>query len=540
MVNKNTNPDFIVVGSGASGAAISWRLGKAGFKVICLEQGPQVNPESYPHTKQDWEIQAQHEWHSNPNKRSLIEDYPINDQNSEISPLMFNAVGGSTIHWTAHAPRFHPSDFRVKTLDGVADDWPISYQDLEPFYDLNDEMMGCSGINGDPANPIRKKRPMPPIPLGEDGTLIAKAFDKLGWHWWPSDNYINSTTYNERNSCNFCGAVHLGCPRGAKSSTDITYWPEAKKYGVKLLTNSRVTKITTSNDGKASGVNYVDLKNNGKEAHISGKNIILACNGIGTPRLMLQSKSENHPRGIGNSSGLLGKNLMFHPYTMLLGLLPKNIETYKGPLGNSLMSQEFYETDAVRNFVRGYTFQFNRSSGPITTAIGLGAKPIAWGENHHQEFKNRFGKAILMATIIEDLPEEHNSVEIDPKLKDSSGLNSPKINYSLSDNSKKMIQHAIKTGTTLFEAVGVTEILTPPVFKSAGWHLMGTAKMGNDPKKSITDKWGRCHDVENLFIVDGSLFVTSSGVNPTPTIQALALRTGDYIAKNFRTLKNDK
>ena len=127
--------------------------------------------------KQDWEIQAQHEWHSNPNKRSLIEDYPINDQNSEISPLMFNAVGGSTIHWTAHAPRFHPSDFRVKTLDGVADDWPISYQDLEPFYDLNDEMMGCSGINGDPANPIRKKRPMPPIPLGEDGTLIAKAFD---------------------------------------------------------------------------------------------------------------------------------------------------------------------------------------------------------------------------------------------------------------------------------------------------------------------------------------------------------------------------
>ena len=146
----------------------------------------------------------------------------------------------------------------------------------------------------------------------------------------------------------------------------------------------------------------------------------------------------------------------------------------------------------------------------------------------------------MMATIIEDLPEEHNSVEIDPKLKDSSGLNSPKINYSLSDYSKKMIQHAIKTGTTLFETVGVTEILTSTVSKSAGWHLMGTARMGNDPKKSITDKWGRCHDVENLFIVDGSLFVTSSGVNPTPTIQALALRTGDYIVKNFRTLKNDK
>ena len=538
MADKSiTNPDFIIVGSGASGAAISWRLGKAGFKVVCIEQGPQINIESYPNTKKDWEIKAQHEWNNNPNIRSLTEDYPVNDQDSEISPLMFNAVGGSTIHWTAHAPRFHPSDFKVKSLDGVADDWPISYKDLEPYYDLNDEIMGCSGINGDPANPIRKKRPMPPIPLGEDGVLIAKAFDKLGWHWWPSDNYINSTNYNGRDSCNYCGAVHLGCPRGAKASTDITYWPEAKKFGVRLITHCRVTKITTSKEGKASGVNYKDIRNNGKEHHISSKNVILACNGIGTPRLMLNSKSEKHPQGLGNSSGLLGKNLMFHPYTMLVGLLPKNIETYKGPIGNSLMSQEFYETDPKRDFVRGYTFQFNRSSGPITSAIGLASRPVSWGENHHKEFESRFGKAIFLATIIEDLPEKHNSVEIDYKLKDSSGIPSPKINYSLSDNSKKMIQHAIQTGTTLLKTAGATEILTTPVSKSAGWHLMGTARMGDNPENSVTDKWGRCHDIENLFIVDGSLFVTSSGVNPTPTIQALALRTGDYIAKQFRFLK---
>lgn len=537
MVNKIKNHDFLVVGSGASGAAISWRLGKAGFNVICLEQGPQVNSDSYPHTKPDWEFLAQHEWNINPNKRSLPQDYPINDQNSEISPLMFNAVGGSTIHWTAHAPRFHPSDFRVKSLDGVADDWPISYEDLELYYDLNDEIMGCSGINGDPANPIRKKRPMPPIPLGEDGKLIAKSFDKLGWHWWPSDNYINSTTYNGRKACNYCGAVNLGCPRGAKASTDITYWPEAIKSGVKLLTNCRVKTITTSNNGKVTGVNYVNLNNNSKEKHISAKNIILACNGIGTPRLMLASKSKQHPRGLANSSGLLGKNLMFHPYTMLVGMLPKNIETYKGPLGNALMSQEFYETDPKRNFVRGYTFQLNRSSGPVTTAIGLCAKPVKWGKEHHQEFSKRFGKSVFFATIIEDLPEKHNSVELDTKLLDSSGIPAPKINYSLSENSKKIIQHAIKTGTTVLETAGATEILTDPIFRSGGWHLMGTARMGNDPQNSITDKWGRCHDVENLFIVDGSLFVTSAAVNPTPTIQALALRTGDYITKHFRSLK---
>ena len=140
----------------------------------------------------------------NPNKRKLPEDYPVNNDDSAIEPVMFNGVGGSTILWAAHTPRLHPSDFRVKTLDGVADDWPISYEDLEPWYDLNDHVMGCAGIAGDPANPPRSERPMTPIPLGKDGEMLAGAFDRLGWHWWPSDNYVNSTRYGEgRDACNF-------------------------------------------------------------------------------------------------------------------------------------------------------------------------------------------------------------------------------------------------------------------------------------------------------------------------------------------------
>ena len=195
---EHERTDILIIGSGASGAAVAWRLAGSGFSVLCLEQGDWVSPSSYPNTSEDWEIRARGDWHFDPNMRGWDVDYPVNVDESCIDPLMFNAVGGSTIHYTAHVPRFHPSDFRVKSLDGVADDWPLSYFDLEPYYDLNDEMMGCSGINGDPANPPRKARPMPPVPIGEDGIRLAKAFDRLGWHWWPSDNYVNSEPYRGR------------------------------------------------------------------------------------------------------------------------------------------------------------------------------------------------------------------------------------------------------------------------------------------------------------------------------------------------------
>ena len=159
-VNVREPVDILVIGSGASGAAVTWSLSEAGFSVACLEQGPWVPPSSYPTSSADWQFLQQTKWHYSPNVRKLPADYPVNDDTSQIKVVMFNAVGGSTIHWTAHVPRFHPSDFRVKTLDGVAEDWPISYFDLEPYYDLNDEMMGCSGINGDPANPPRSPRPV--------------------------------------------------------------------------------------------------------------------------------------------------------------------------------------------------------------------------------------------------------------------------------------------------------------------------------------------------------------------------------------------
>ena len=240
--------DVLIVGAGASGAAVAWRLAGAGIGVLCLEQGDWVDARSYPHWQPDWELHRASDWSPEPNVRKLPQDYPVNDAGSPIAPLMYNAVGGSTIHWSAHFPRFRPSDFRVRTLDGVADDWPLDYARLEPYFELNDRMMGVAGIVGDPGYPPKPPRQTPPIPLDTLGTTAARGFDRLGWHWWPSDSAILTRDYDGRRACINCGPCDLGCPTGAKASTDVTYWPKALALGARLETRARVREITLGPD----------------------------------------------------------------------------------------------------------------------------------------------------------------------------------------------------------------------------------------------------------------------------------------------------
>jgi len=531
----NEIADVLVIGSGASGGAVAWRLAEAGFKVVCLEQGSWMDPSQYVTRDLDWEFRGMTDWSFDPNVRRRPEDYPVNDTGSAITPFMFNAVGGSTIHWTGHTPRFHPSDFRVKSLDGAADDWPLSYDELAPYYELNDVMMGCSGINGDPANPPRSPRPMPPLPLGPEGIRMAQAFDKLGWHWWPSDSFVNSTEYDGRGACNNCGPNGLGCTTRAKGSTDVTYWPKAIKLGAVLRTRARVSEITVDSRGRCTGAAYYDR--DGRVQLQRARAVIVACNGIGTPRLLLASQSGAHPNGLANRSGLVGKNLMFHPYAIVVGAFSDLAEAWKGPLGNILMSQEFYETDPKRDFIRGYSYQMGRSPGPAGTAVSWAGNMVPWGERHHQEFKRRFGKLISLAVISEDLPEHHNAVTLDDKLEDSNGIPSPKVSYKVSGNTRRLLDHGISKARQVFDVAGAHTVMVNPLLRGGGWHLMGTARMGTRPETSVLDRWGRAHDVDNLFVVDGSTFVTSAAVNPTPTIQALALRTADFIIRERREFR---
>jgi len=529
--------DVLIIGAGASGAAIAWSLAETRMNILCLEQGDWVKSTDYPGIGGDWETRQFGDFALSPNGRGRPEDYPVNDDESPIQASMFNAVGGSTILYAGHFPRFHPSDFRVRSLDGVADDWPLDYQRLAPYYAENERMMGVSGLAGDPAYPAQpaKQPPLPPLPLGKLGDTLAAGFNQLGWHWWPSDSAIASQPYQGRDGCINAGTCLVGCPQGAKASTDITYWPLAIRQGVHIKPRCRVREITVGENGMADGVIYYDEE--GVERKQRAEIVIVACNGIGTPRLLLNSKSKQYPDGLANRSGLVGKNLMFHPYGLARGVFPERLEGYKGATGCVIMSQEFYETDADRDFVRGYSFEMLRGMGPVFTALsGMSSGHISWGEKHHQTYDELFDRTAGMVVICEDLPEPRNAVTLDPERTDSNGIPAAKINYRLSENSEKMLAHSVARATQVLEAAGASSVITESPLQVAGWHLMGTARMGTDPATSVVNEWGRAHDVRNLFIVDGSVFVTAAAVNPTNTIQALALYVADTMKKNLANL----
>ena len=522
MAKQDNVADVLLIGAGASGGAFAWSLSEAGIKVVCLEQGGWVPMNAFPTSEPDSQLHWQTDFAANPNVRGLREDYPVNEAETPISPLMYNAVGGSTIHWGSHFPRFHPSDFRLKTLDGVAEDWPLDYFELEPYYDLNDRMHGVSGLRGDPGYPPKPERPCPPLSIGRAGERVAEGFNKLGWHWWPSDNAVSSVRYDGREP-DYGGYLR------SFSSSDIVYWPKALMNGAQLRTHARVREILVDESGRATGALYYD--SNGNLQRQKAKVVVLACNGVGTARLLLNSKSSLFPEGLANSSGLVGKNLMHHPCGIALGVFDELFEQKGGPRGSAMLSQEFYETDASRGFVRGYDMQvLGNELPPLAAALGgLLGEMVPWGSGHHDAFAERFGHMAGITLMTEDLPEEHNQVTLDPTLTDSDGIPAPKIQYTVSENTSRMLDHAVARATEALEAAGAKRVMSAKLRRNAGWHLLGTARMGDDPERSVVDRWGRAHDVSNLFVIDGSIFTTGACINPTTTIESLALRTADYL-----------
>ena len=513
---KNNNYDVIIVGSGASGSVAAWNFCKSGLKVLCLEQGPEIKNSKYlSHKKDNNEI---HDFNFLSKMRNLKADYPIDDDNSPIKISNYNAVGGSTILYSGHFPRFRETDFKTKSNDNVGCDWPINYSDLEPYYNLNDSVIGVCGLSGDPAYPTIKNM-LPPVPIGKSGEFIAKAYDNLGWHWWPSYSAIINENLKNKFKC-----VNQG------KSVDSTYIPLAKSNGLELITNSRVVKLSTD---KFKNIKSIVYEKSNKLNYAYASLFVLACSGIGTPRLLLNSRNNTYDNGLANSTGLVGKNLMLHPLGVAEGIFEEFIESYFGPPGCCIYSHQFYNTDKKNSFKRGYTMQVLRGSGPIETANSLiKFKKLFKGKKFHESFFNKYGKNIPIAIICEDLPEIHNSVELDNEHLDSSGMPGVKINYKLSDNSKRMLSHGINNAKIVLKEAGAKSILGFGPVSNTGWHIMGTAKMGSKKTDSVVNKFGKAHDFNNLVIVDSSIFPTSSAVNPASTIQALSLKITSEIIKN--------
>lgn len=530
--------DVLIIGSGASGAAAAWSLSRSGaLRVLCLEQGERVDPAQYPSTRIDWELAREHSASSDPNVRRNKADYPIDCSQSAVSLANFNGVGGSTILYSGHFPRFHPSDFATYSLDQVGADWPLSYQELEPYFQLNEQMMGVAGLVGDPAYPEYLSL-LPPVPLGAGGQALARGFNQLGWHWWPSYAAINTKHHGGRAPCINLGPCNTGCAQGAKASVDVTYWPQALRQGVELRTGCQVVEIVTelvAGQDRARGVWYLDA--NGQRRFISAAVVVLAASGVGTPRLLLQSRSPRFPQGLLNNHDVVGRYLMVHPLAYIEGLFAQDLQSSLGPQGCCLLSQEFYETRPEHEFVRGYTLHVLRGSAPVETAVkNFMLRRLPFGPTHHQQFAQLFNHNMGIAVITEDVPEWHNRVLLDEQHTDANGMPGLICQYQLADNTKAMLKHGIERSKQVIQAAGGTVSTAFGPVRHTGWHLMGTARMGDDPTTSVVNRYGQAHAVPNLFIVDSSIFVTAGAVNPVATAQALTLFCCDYLQRNFATV----
>ncbi|MBP1326704.1 choline dehydrogenase-like flavoprotein [Leucobacter exalbidus] len=521
--------DVLIVGAGASGATAARILAESGFSVTCLEQGGWVSRLDLPSAKPEREVFTAREWNPNPNVRKGAWDYPCDVTDAEVHPINFNGVGGSTVFFGAEWPRFIPSDFRIKSLYGFADDWPMSYEDLEPYYDLVDEMIGSSGRPGDPAYPGGVTPPMREAPIGRLGVKAAAGMNKLGWHWWPGTHAIMTKNQGDRGACARWAMCMSGCPEGAKGAFDVAMWPAAIAAGAQIITEARVREVTVNKRGLATGATWIDAE--GKEHHTSAKTVIVCGNGIGTPRLLQMSTSSLFPDGLANSSGLVGKNLMMHPFVGVLGIYEENLESWMGPLGANLYSLQFAETDLSRGFQRGAKWAAMGIPGPMDVLERYSDLPLAerTGAAGQRIVERALGKSFEWTASIEDMPSESNFVSLSKDLTDGSGLPAPKITYRLSDDSKRNLDWNVERMEEAHMAAGAIETKTVPWMPAVGWHTLGTARAGNDPERSVVDGFGRSHDVPNLFVMDGSVFTTSSSVNPTPTIAAFAARAAEHL-----------
>ena len=565
MAQNNDTVDVLIVGSGAAGGVFAWHLSTLpNTKIVCLEQGDWAQPvpgltegerramSGHP------EAAAQRERVATPPPEAGIkrwrDGYPYDHTESFWEPVLGNAVGGASVHYGAIWGRLHPSDFKVRSLEGLADDWPINYWDLEPYYNMVDNVVGVSGVPGNPAYPPMDRRLMLSYPLGQASNIMVRGFDALGWHWWPTDNARLTEPLNGRQPCGSdCETCDSGCPSEAKNSSDVVFWPEAIRNGVELRTRARVREITVNSRGLADGALYYDAVGNLVEQ--KARFVVVACNGIGTPRLLLNSTSSQFPQGLANGSGLVGKNLMAHPMYTVSGLFENEDAAPRRYRSNGIVSSEFVEGDpSRRGFARGFWWLGGGLTSPARAALGELPTPRAtvipaslqfdrpnglpWGTVHHAAFQERYRHTVGGSILFEELPLEENRVELHPTLTDDSGIPAPKLVYKKSENLKKMEPFAAARIEEMLMAAGASSVQSGQMPTGGAYHLMGTARMGNDPSTSVVDKWGRAHDVQNLFVIDGSVMVTGGSVVVTSTIQTLALRTADYIKQNARNLLN--
>ena len=529
--------DFVIIGSGAAGGILAKELSTNGFRVVVLEQGPYLTEADFTHN--EIEILAQDKLTNHPKLQpTSVRKTPDEKAKPQRALVYGRCVGGTSVHFTANYWRFHEIDFiersKIGPIAGAGlADWPITYADLEPYYTKVEWEIGVSGLAGaSPFDPPRSKPyPMPPLPVKSSGVIFERAAKKLGWNPFPAPMAILSQPRPGRSACINCGfCLSFGCEVGAKSSSLATAIRAAEKTGrCEIRPNSYVHRIETDANGRATGAVYFDEKRNTQLQ--KAKAVIVCANGAETPRLLLLSANKQFPNGLANSSGLVGKYLMFNSGGTVTALYEHPLNDYKGYCVSRVL-HDFYELDAQKvGFYGGGGLDARFDFTPIT--FGFGGLPPGtprWGKDFKSALAHNFSRTMEIFCHGTSLPVENNSFSLDPDLKDAWGLPALRLTYKDHPDDLKLTNWLFARAHELHEAAGAQKKWSFPAQEQQfGVHLLGTCRLGNDPKTSVINPDHRTHDVKNLFLCDGSSLVTSGRGQPTMTIMALAFRAADRI-----------
>ena len=533
--------DFVVIGSGAAGGVVAKELATAGFSVVVLEQGPYLREKDFTHDEIKFGREGflMNDWKRQPNTFRKTET-----EEAIQKPAVFygQQVGGGTVHFTANFWRFHELDFEERTRWGAVpgaslENWPIGYRDLEPYYTKVEQELGVSGLAG--ANPFESGRsaayPLPPLPVKPSGKIFEAAAKKLGLHPFPAPMAILSQPYRGRPACVECPYCKgFGCEVRAKSSSLATVIPVAERSGhCEIRAGCRARKIEMGAADRAAGVLYFDAR--GKEVKQRARAIVVCANGAESPRLLLMSKSNRFPMGLGNSSGLVGKYFMVDTGVSVQAVFDDPLYDYKGP-NVSRVLHDYYDSDAKRGFYGGGGIDARFDWAPIQFAlVGLPRDVPRWGEGFKAALADYFPRTMRLLAHSTCLPVETNSISLDPKLKDAWGLPALRMTFKNHTDDLKTLLFLQQRCREILETARPRKIWTDPVTDvTVTGHLMGTCRMGDDPQRSVVNRNHRLHEVRNVFVVDGSSFVTCGRQQPTCTIHALAYRAADAMAQAAR------
>ena len=532
--------DFVIVGSGSAGGIIAKELSAAGHSVVVLEQGPHLQATDFTHD--EWGID-----HNYDMKWSTRQGYPQTFRKSENEEAELrdtvcgyaHNVGGSSVHFSGNFWRFRPIDFIEASVRGAIEgtnfaDWPITYEDLEPYYTKVDWEIGVSGLQGPWDPPRSREYPCPPMPIKGSDVLLERAAKQLGLTPYPAPVAILSRPFNGRPGCIHCGFCNgFGCEVNAKSSSMIAMTPLALASGnCELRTGCTVSRVHTNEAGRVTEVVYWDEES--VEQAQRSKAVILCANGAETPRLLLMSESAMFPDGLANSSGFVGQNLMFNGYASAVGLFDAPVNAWKS-VPTTRVVHDFYELDPNIGFYGGGGIDGRHPTRGVPLDFGLDSGQLfdgpRWGIDYKNNLAHEFSHVAAFDGHTTSLPLASNNVTLDPTYKDKFGRPAIRCTYMDHEDDLATMNWFLDKNTELMEAAGAIKMAGsyPEGGQEGNVHLLGTCRMGDDPSTSVINSNNRSHDVPNLFMCDGSTLVTSGRGQPTMTIMALAFRAADMI-----------